>query len=238
MTPLVDLDAVQLGRMDLEGFKQFARQSGYSRFPVFRDKIVNIIGTIDVFRVLREGETARRLEDFVERPHYVPETKRVDDLLQEFLRLRLKNAVVVNEYGGCSGWIDPMMMKAVLLNQPLVYFAVHARTFWPDRATRENLRQPMPLMGAVSSAQMENKVENWDETNSRLGVRFTMAFDMKLNPSSQEEQPGVMTLRRSFAYLLNLASGVTEKGSQEMVGTMDGKVVQRERLDFVTVGRE
>lgn len=106
MTPLVDLDAVQLGRMDLEGFKQFARQSGYSRFPVFRDKIVNIIGTIDVFRVLREGETARRLEDFVERPHYVPETKRVDDLLQEFLRLRLKNAVVVNEYGGCSGWIS------------------------------------------------------------------------------------------------------------------------------------
>ena len=36
----------------------------------------------------------------------MPETKRVDDLLQEFLRLRIKNAVVVDEYGGCSGWIS------------------------------------------------------------------------------------------------------------------------------------
>lgn len=151
---------------------------------------------------------------------------------------RLSQAKPVAEQKMPEKALDPAMMKAVLLNQALVYFAVHARTFWPDKATRENLRQPMPMMGAVTSAQLENKVESWDETNSRLGVRFTMAFDMKLNTSPQTGQPGVMTLRRSFAYLLNLARGVTEKGSQELVGTLDGKVVQRERLDFVTVGRE
>jgi len=106
MTPLVDLVAVQLGRVDTEGFKQIARESGYSRFPVYRDKIVNLIGYVDVFRVLREGDGARPLEDFVERAHFVPESKRVDDLLQEFLHLRIKNAIVVDEYGGCAGWIS------------------------------------------------------------------------------------------------------------------------------------
>ena len=55
MTPLVDLVAVELGRTDMEGFKQLARKSGYSRFPVYRDKIVNIIGTIDVFSGAARG---------------------------------------------------------------------------------------------------------------------------------------------------------------------------------------
>lgn len=106
MTPLVDLVAVQLGRVDLEGFKSLARRTGYSRFPVYREKITNLSGIVDVFRVLREPGGDRRLEDFVERPHYVPESKRLDDLLQEFLRLRVKNVIVVDEYGGCSGLIS------------------------------------------------------------------------------------------------------------------------------------
>lgn len=106
MTPLAELVAVQLGRMDVEGFKALARVTGFSRFPVYRDRIVNLTGTIDLYRVLREGNGERRLEDFVERPHYVPSTKRVDSLLQEFLKLRIKNAIVVDEYGGCAGWIS------------------------------------------------------------------------------------------------------------------------------------
>lgn len=106
MTPLVELTAVRLGTMDLEGFKAVARTSGYSRFPCYRERIVNLLGIIDVYRVLREDDGTKKLEDFVEKPYYVPESKRVDDLLQEFLRLRIKNAVVVDEYGGCSGLIS------------------------------------------------------------------------------------------------------------------------------------
>ena len=44
-----------------------------------------------IFRVLREDDGTRRLEDFMEPPHYVPESKRVDDLLQDFLRLLLRS---------------------------------------------------------------------------------------------------------------------------------------------------
>ena len=106
MTPLVDLVAVQLGRVDLDALRALAISSGYSRFPVYRDRIVHLIGFIDIYRVLREYDGTQSMQDFVERPHYVPETKRVDDLLQEFLERRIKNAIVVDEYGGCSGWIS------------------------------------------------------------------------------------------------------------------------------------
>jgi CBS domain containing-hemolysin-like protein len=65
MTPLVDLAAVSLERMDMAGFKKLAQRTGYSRFPVYRDRMVNMIGYIDIFRVLREADCERRLEEFV-----------------------------------------------------------------------------------------------------------------------------------------------------------------------------
>ncbi len=106
MTPLVELVAVQLGRLDLAGFKALARNSGYSRFPVYRDRIIRLVGVVDVFRVLHEEDESKRLEDFIEPAYYVPESKRVDDLLRAFLAERIKNAVVVDEFGGCVGWIS------------------------------------------------------------------------------------------------------------------------------------
>jgi CBS domain containing-hemolysin-like protein len=106
MTPLVELEAVRLGQVDLDALRKRAIESGYSRFPVFRDRIVHIVGFIDIFRVLKEFDGSQTLPDFIERPHYVPETKRIDDLLQEFLDKRIKIAIVVDEFGGCSGLIS------------------------------------------------------------------------------------------------------------------------------------
>jgi CBS domain containing-hemolysin-like protein len=105
MQPLVELEAVRLGNTTVEGFKEQARRSGYSRFPVFKDRIVNLIGYVDIYDIIRDTENRSDLEGFVHPAYYVPETKRLDDLLQEFLLLRINNAIVVDEYGGCCGWI-------------------------------------------------------------------------------------------------------------------------------------
>lgn len=105
MQPLVELEAVHLGRTTIEAFLEQARRSGHSRFPVYRDRIVDLTGYISVYDVIRDTEGRVDLEDFVHAAHYVPETQRVDDLLQEFLFLRISNAIVVDEYGGCSGWV-------------------------------------------------------------------------------------------------------------------------------------
>lgn len=105
MQPLVELEAIRLRTTTVEAFKEQARRSGYSRFPVFKDRIVNLIGYVDIYDVIRDTQERKSLEDFVHPAYYVPETKRLDDLLQEFLLLRINNAIVVDEYGGCCGWI-------------------------------------------------------------------------------------------------------------------------------------
>jgi magnesium and cobalt transporter len=64
-----------------------------------------MIGYVDINRVLREEGESKRLEDFIEPGYYIPETMCVDDLLREFLSQRVKTAIVVDEYGGCAGWI-------------------------------------------------------------------------------------------------------------------------------------
>lgn len=105
MTPLVELVAIPLRQMDVNGFKSVAKVTGFSRFPVFRDRMVNLEGYIDVYEVLRSDDEGASLDRFVEPAYYVPATKPVDDLLQEFLQLRLKLAIIVDEFGGCIGWV-------------------------------------------------------------------------------------------------------------------------------------
>jgi CBS domain containing-hemolysin-like protein len=105
MRPLVDVVAVRLGYLSIEGFIDLVRRTGYSRLPVFSDRIVDMIGYVDVYKVLAAGWEGKALEDFVEEAYYVPETKPVDDLLHEFLLRKVRVAIVIDEFGGCSGWI-------------------------------------------------------------------------------------------------------------------------------------
>lgn len=105
MKPLVDIVAVRLGETTVDGALDLARRTGYTRLPVFKDRIVNMIGYIDVYDVLAAAAPGQPLDAFVKPAYYVPEMTRVDDLLQEFLRRRIQVAIVIDEYGGCSGWV-------------------------------------------------------------------------------------------------------------------------------------
>jgi CBS domain containing-hemolysin-like protein len=83
-------------------------QSGHTRLPVYertRDDIVGILYVKDLLPVLAEciGEPTRHWSELIRQPMFVPETKRVDDLLQEFQQTRNHMAVVLDEYGGLSG---------------------------------------------------------------------------------------------------------------------------------------
>jgi CBS domain containing-hemolysin-like protein len=105
MRPLVDLVVVHLPET-VGAVREAARLSGYSRFPVYRDRIINLVGYLDIYDLLAAEPTADQGADsYVREALYVPETKRLDDLLQEMLRGRHKVAIVVDEHGSCSGWI-------------------------------------------------------------------------------------------------------------------------------------
>jgi putative hemolysin len=105
MIPINELQTVRLGKGTLKSVINLANETGFSRFPVYRDKVIDLIGYIDIYQILKTDLTDRLLEDFIRKAYYVPETKPVDDLLQQFLKRGEQVAIVVDEFGACSGWI-------------------------------------------------------------------------------------------------------------------------------------
>lgn len=79
----------------------------YSRYPVYRNSVENITGFIHgkdfLGRMVREPDFA--IESIIRPPFYVPEAKKVNDLLKDMQRKRIHMAMVVDEYGGISGLV-------------------------------------------------------------------------------------------------------------------------------------
>ena len=78
---------------------------GYSRIPIFKDTIDNIVGVLyvkDLLVVIRRGEPIN-LEKLIRPAYFVPETKKINRLLQHFQRSHLHMAIVSDEFGGVSG---------------------------------------------------------------------------------------------------------------------------------------
>mgnify|MGYP006284677003 CR=1 FL=1 len=106
MKPLVDVIAVPLLSATTDTVLKTARRSGYTRLPVYENTIVNMIGYVDIYDILRsENGEKKELSEYVKPAFYVPETKRIDDLLQELLSNHLSVAIVFDEHGGCSGFV-------------------------------------------------------------------------------------------------------------------------------------
>jgi putative hemolysin len=83
-------------------------ESGHSRIPIFDQTIDNITGVIyakDLLKFLRDGEQTAPVKPLVREPSFVPETKKVDELLHEMQQRRVHLAIVVDEYGGTAGLI-------------------------------------------------------------------------------------------------------------------------------------
>ena len=82
------------------------RENKYSRIPVFKEKTDNVVGVIymkDLFPHINKTEFD--WNSLIRDPYFVPENKKLDDLLIEFQQLKNHLAVVVDEYGGKSGII-------------------------------------------------------------------------------------------------------------------------------------
>ncbi len=108
MVPRIDMVTVEAQTPLSEATDIFIR-TGFSRLPVYREKIDNIIGLLyakDLLPVWRNGEENKRpLESLVREAYFVPEAKKVDELLAEMQRRRMHMAMVVDEYGGIAGLV-------------------------------------------------------------------------------------------------------------------------------------
>ena len=80
-------------------------ESGYSRIPIYKGSFDNILGVLYIKDILQHLEKDDNFEwnKIIRSAFYVPENKRINDLLQEFRTKKIHIAIVVDEYGGSSG---------------------------------------------------------------------------------------------------------------------------------------
>ncbi len=106
MVPRTEMFCVDVGT-GLDKLLDLVVKNGYSRMPVFKgslDNIVGIVNTRDLLAILKNKELIV-LQDLLRKTYFVPETMRVDRLLHEFKRGNIHMAVVVDEYGGTAGLV-------------------------------------------------------------------------------------------------------------------------------------
>ena len=102
MVPLVDVAALTANTHPDEAVRLIAER-GFSRIPLFTDRVFNLIGFVTAMDLLRRGAQAPDLRSIMRPATYAPETKPIDDLLREMQKGRIQLAVVVDEYGGAVG---------------------------------------------------------------------------------------------------------------------------------------
>jgi putative hemolysin len=104
MRPRVDTVAAEINT-SFDSLLKIIEDSGYSRIPVFEDTFDNIRGILYVKDLLPylSKPTSFNWQSLIRPSYFVPESKKINDLLKEFQAKRIHMAIVVDEYGGTSG---------------------------------------------------------------------------------------------------------------------------------------
>ncbi len=109
MVPRTSMVAIEIDT-PLDEVMQLIIAEGHSRYPVYRDRIDQVEGTLyakDLFRLIREGgRTAGKLEDLIRRPvFFTANSQKISVLLRQMQARRVHVAIVVDEFGGTSGMV-------------------------------------------------------------------------------------------------------------------------------------
>ena len=114
-------------------------EAGYSRMPVYLEHTDNVIGILYIKDLLPHLDEADDFDwrSLMRKPFFIPENKKIDDLLREFQHLKMHMAVVVDEYGGASGIVtlEDVLEEIVgditdeFDDEEIIYSRVDKRTF-------------------------------------------------------------------------------------------------------------
>jgi putative hemolysin len=107
MIPRIDMVTLE-SDATVDEAVDLALQGGFSRIPVYEETIDNIIGVLftkDMLKQLREGHNSLPIRELVRPAYFVPESKKLDDMLREIRQKRTHMAIVVDEYGSVAGLV-------------------------------------------------------------------------------------------------------------------------------------
>ena len=101
-TPLVDLKALSEDTTVAKAIDIY-KSTRYSRFPVYRQKLDNIIGILEIKRIINVEDLTMPISGFLDKPVFVPSTANILSALRTLREENKKMAIVVDEYGGTWG---------------------------------------------------------------------------------------------------------------------------------------
>lgn len=105
MVPRIDMVAID-GEDSLSEAIELIVDAGHSRIPVYEESIDNIVGVLyakDIFNKMGEDFDNLKIKEVIRPAYYIPENKKVNDLLTELRSQKVHMAIILDEYGGTAG---------------------------------------------------------------------------------------------------------------------------------------
>jgi CBS domain containing-hemolysin-like protein len=103
MVPRIDMKCLSVDD-SIEKAVEFVKATGHSRFPVYEKNIDNIVGILNSKDLFGRRSKAS-LRELIRPAYYVPESKKLDEILREMQERKTQMAIVVDEYGGTAGLV-------------------------------------------------------------------------------------------------------------------------------------
>lgn len=107
MVPRIDIAAAEVSQ-GVADVAKIVNDRGFSRIPAYRETVDDIVGIVyakDLLRAVMSGGQAKTLDGLLREPMFIPESKKLDQLLTEMRGARTHMAIVVDEYGGTAGLV-------------------------------------------------------------------------------------------------------------------------------------
>lgn len=155
MTPRPDIVAIRADAT-LDDLRALFREQEYSRIPVYKENLDNILGFIfvkDLIQLTGDGP-GDPIAALVRPATFVPETKRVPELLKEFQRKQVQIAIVVDEYGGTAGLVTFEDLLEEIVGEIRDEYDVETE----------------PIVDEGDGSYVFSGKVNFDEVRERLGV--------------------------------------------------------------------
>ena len=207
MVPRTDITALDINTPSDQLLEQITR-IGHSRLPMYEGSPDNIVGVLyvkDLYQRIARGEREFDIRRYLRPAHFVPETKKADDLLREMQRDKVHLAIVVDEYGGTAGLVTLEDLVEEIVGEIRDEYDVEQEAVVP---VSEN------------EAVMDARVPFED-------VRET--FDLEIEPSEDYATLGGF-ITNQLGRFPRAGESVEVAGARFIVETVEGKRIRRVRI--------
>jgi CBS domain containing-hemolysin-like protein len=164
MVPRPDIVAVDVSRSFNDVLDRVILH-GYSRIPVYRENLDDIAGVVyakDVLRQMHAGRDDGRLEDIVRKPYFVPESKRVSELLRDMQNEKFHLAVVVDEFGSVAGLVTLEDLLEEIVGEIFDEYDREEPNIEPAGKNRYRVNARLPVDELNELLEVELPNSEWD----------------------------------------------------------------------------